>query len=207
MKKLITVITTVAIASSISLTACSNLKEEPENIASEPVETISEPVATTSKPESEAVQQKEETESEVVQQKEKDAYLQQLTFQLQEHNSKIAKLQNQEQQAQVAEREKFNEQVTELIKKLQARSQLNAELDQEMAELLKQLPSPNQPNSQMEQLFQQQEVLRQNLEKIEKTESISNNEWESLKVEIDKANKDLPIASEELVDTKKAPAQ
>ena len=185
MKRLALAIAAVAIASSLSLSACGNREQKPAQAPPSPE--APEQTPTQALPSPEAIEPEIPSE--------KETYQQQMASELQSLNSQITQLQVQAEQADAAARAQLNEQIAELLKKMQVRAQLNAELDKEMSKLLKQLQTQAKPNKQLGELLQKQKAVQQQFEQLQ---FASADSWEELKPKIESAIKDLQTSYQQV---------
>lgn len=184
MKKLVFTITSIALLTSFSLTACSE-KEKPSTEISLTPEAI-EPIETEELEQTpeQILEETEEIEQTPEQISARKVYQQQITSELQKLNSQIDQLQTQAGQSEALAKEKLNKRIDELISKIQVRSQLNAELENEMGELFQQLQQESEPNVQLNDLIQKQTLVQQ---KIEALLIADESTWEQTRFELDEA--------------------
>ncbi len=168
MKRLVLTIAGVALATSVSLTACGKKEQQSAVI-------VPSPEATASK-ETEKPEPIPEPSSD------RELYQQQVTSELQTLNSQIERLQIQVRQSDRLAREKLSKRIDALTKKMQLRSQLNAELENDMSELLQQLKQQSEPDVQLNDLLQKQALVQH---KIKALLIADEQTWEETKFEVD----------------------
>lgn len=165
MKKSIVLLTALVISSSLSLAACGKKEETP-----------------TEKPEPSAEIVKPEVETKA--KNPKLEYQESVATQLQDLNNQIVKLQAEIQQAEAARQEKLNQKIADLVKKMELRAQLNAELEREMSSFLAEIQKQPQFSSQLNSLIEQQLIVQ---EKLDKLKTADKTNWQQAKQEVDTA--------------------